>query len=110
MGVMKKASITGLGMSPEEERRRRMIKYTVAMSIRMVCIVLMLFVRGWWLALVAAGAILLPYVAVVIANNVMLRDDGGIERPGGVLRLSPTGPGEHPEDEGPTPDADGTRP
>lgn len=45
-----------------------MIKYSIAMGIRMVCIVLMLFVQGWWLLVCAAGAILLPYFAVVVAN------------------------------------------
>lgn len=45
-----------------------MIKYLVTMGIRIVCLVLMLFVQGWWLAVCAAGAILLPYFAVVLAN------------------------------------------
>ncbi|QEO15961.1 DUF3099 domain-containing protein [Agromyces intestinalis] len=61
-------TITSLPPSPEEERRARMVKYTIAMSIRVVCIVLMLFVQGWWLAVFAAGAIFLPYIAVVLAN------------------------------------------
>jgi hypothetical protein len=45
-----------------------MLQYTVAMSIRAVCIVLCVFVRGWWLLIPAIGAIVLPYVAVVLAN------------------------------------------
>ena len=45
-----------------------MIKYTIAMSIRVLCIFAMLFAQGWWLAVFAAGAIFLPYVAVVLAN------------------------------------------
>jgi hypothetical protein len=45
-----------------------MTKYMVTMGIRIVCLVLMLFVKGWWLAVVAAGAILLPYFAVVLGN------------------------------------------
>jgi hypothetical protein len=45
-----------------------MTKYLVTMSIRIVCLVLMLFVQGWWLAVCAAGAILLPYFAVVLGN------------------------------------------
>jgi hypothetical protein len=61
-------SVTSLPPSPEDERRKRMIKYLVTMGIRIVCLVLMLFVKGWWLALVAAGAILLPYFAVVLGN------------------------------------------
>ena len=64
----KAQSITSLGQSPEVERRSRMIKYTVAMTIRVVCIVAALFVQGWLMWLAFAGAILLPYFAVVLAN------------------------------------------
>jgi len=61
-------SITSLPQSPEDERRKRMTKYLITMGIRIVCLILMLFVRGWWLVIVAAGAILLPYFAVVLGN------------------------------------------
>ena len=65
---MKQQSITSLPLSPEAERHSRMVKYSIAMGIRVVCIVLMLFVQGWWLLVCAVGAIVLPYIAVVIAN------------------------------------------
>ena len=45
-----------------------MLKYTVAMGIRVVCIVLAIFVDGWLMWLAFAGAIFLPYFAVVLAN------------------------------------------
>ncbi len=61
-------SVTSLEMSPQEERKRRMIKYTIAMSIRVVCILLAMVVQGWLMWVLFAGAILLPYFAVVIAN------------------------------------------
>ncbi|MFB2556102.1 DUF3099 domain-containing protein [Herbiconiux liangxiaofengii] len=61
-------SLTSLPPSPDAERHARMIKYLITMSIRIVCLVLMLFVHGWWLAICAAGAILLPYFAVVLGN------------------------------------------
>ncbi|SDZ05428.1 DUF3099 domain-containing protein [Herbiconiux ginsengi] len=61
-------SVTSIPRSPEDERRSRMTKYLVTMGIRIVCLVLMLFVQGWWLAVCAAGAILLPYFAVVLGN------------------------------------------
>lgn len=89
---MRKASITTLGMSPEQERHHRVVKYSVAMGIRMVCIVLMLFSRGWWLAVFAAGAIVLPYIAVVIANTPT-RTAADVERPGGVVEIRPDEPG-----------------
>ena len=45
-----------------------MIKYTVAMSIRMVCIVLGVFSQGWLMWVFFALAVFLPYFAVIIAN------------------------------------------
>jgi hypothetical protein len=45
-----------------------MLKYTVAMTIRVLCIVAALFVEGWLMWLAFAGAIFLPYFAVVLAN------------------------------------------
>jgi hypothetical protein len=62
------SSITSLPVSPDAERRSRVIKYTVTMVIRVLCVVAMLFARGAWLWIFAAGAIVLPYIAVVIAN------------------------------------------
>jgi hypothetical protein len=47
-----------------------MIKYTAAMSIRVVCIILAVMVQGWLMWVFFAGAIFLPYFAVVIANAV----------------------------------------
>ena len=83
----KPTSVTELPLSPELERRSRMIKYTIAMSIRVVCIGLCLVVSGWWLLIPAAGAIFLPYVAVVIANNVSSRP-ARVRRPVGCVARS----------------------
>ena len=46
-----------------------MIKYTVAMSVRMVCIVLGVFSQGILMWVFFALAIFLPYFAVVVANS-----------------------------------------
>lgn len=51
-----------------DDQHDRFVKYTVSMSIRMVCIVLALVVRGPLQWVFIAGAVVLPYVAVVIAN------------------------------------------
>jgi Protein of unknown function (DUF3099) len=82
---MKQQSITSLPPSPEAERRARMIKYTIAMSIRVACIFAMLFAQGWWLAVFAAGAIFLPYVAVVLANVSGPSGGGEVLRPGNIV-------------------------
>lgn len=62
-------SVTSLGVSPEEERRSRMIRYSIAMTVRMICIVLAILVQGWLMWVCFALAIVLPYWAVVIANS-----------------------------------------
>lgn len=46
-----------------------MLRYSIAMAIRVACIVAVFPLPGWWKALPALGAILLPYLAVVAANQ-----------------------------------------
>lgn len=82
-------TITSLPPSPEAERRARMIKYTIAMSIRVACIFAMLFAQGWWLVVFAAGAVFLPYVAVVLANVSGPSRDNEVLRPGGIVPVTP---------------------
>jgi len=67
--LQKRQSATALEASPDEERRSRLIKYTVAMSVRMVCIVLGVVTQGWLMWVFFALAIFLPYFAVVLANE-----------------------------------------
>jgi hypothetical protein len=50
-----------------------MVKYLIAMTIRVICIVSAIFVEGWLMWLCFAGAIFLPYFAVVIANAQVSR-------------------------------------
>jgi len=85
--MAKPQSITSLPTSPSDERRVRMIKYSVAMGLRMVCIIAMLFVTGWWLILCVAGAILLPYFAVVIANVSAPPKRTNVEAPSSIVRV-----------------------
>lgn len=74
-----------------------MIKYSIAMGVRVLCIVAMLFVHGWWLVVCAAGAILLPYFAVVVANVHSDPRGARVVRPGGVEVYRPEGPPYQPE-------------
>jgi predicted tellurium resistance membrane protein TerC len=83
----KPTAITDLPSSPEAERRGRMIRYTIAMGIRMVCIALVIVVPDWWRLAPAIGAIVLPYFAVIIANNASRRPSGTVARPGSVVRV-----------------------
>ncbi|MET3902841.1 hypothetical protein ABIE35_001396 [Paenarthrobacter sp. 4246] len=62
-------SITDAAAAHSEDMRERMIKYAVAMGIRMVCIILIFVVDGWFKIIAIAGAVFLPWIAVVIANG-----------------------------------------
>ena len=62
-------SITDAAEAHSEDMRKRMIKYAVAMSIRMVCLILIFVVDGWFKIIAVAGAVFLPWIAVVIANG-----------------------------------------
>ena len=61
--------ITDARSAHTDEMHARMVKYTISMSIRMVCLFMLFFVHGWMLWVVVAGAVVLPWFAVVIANG-----------------------------------------
>jgi hypothetical protein len=66
--MSKPQSVTSVGQSPDEERRDRMKKYLISQIVRVICIILAVFVQGWMMWIFFAGAIFLPYFAVVLAN------------------------------------------
>ncbi|MFY8050250.1 MAG: DUF3099 domain-containing protein [Aquiluna sp.] len=66
--MAKRQSVTSLDLSPEQERKQRMIRYTIAMSIRTLCIILGVISTGILMWVFFALAIFLPYFAVVLAN------------------------------------------
>ncbi|MEY4398422.1 MAG: hypothetical protein RLZ53_998 [Actinomycetota bacterium] len=61
--------VTSIGEAPEVERKRRMIKYTISMTIRTLCVILVVFTTGVWQWIFGLGAVFLPYFAVVLANT-----------------------------------------
>jgi hypothetical protein len=61
-------SITTAAPGHSEDMHKRMVRYATAMGIRVVCIILLFFLDGWLKLLAVAGAVFLPWVAVVIAN------------------------------------------
>lgn len=81
------SAITSLPTSPDEERKARMVKYAVAMGVRLVCIGACFVTPGWWLLIPALGAVVLPYFAVVAANTVVTTRGREVERPGALLPL-----------------------
>ncbi|BDZ50589.1 hypothetical protein GCM10025867_28300 [Frondihabitans sucicola] len=91
-------AITTLPPSPDEERHGRMIRYSLAMLIRLICVILAFVIPfGWWTLLPAIGAVVLPYVAVVLANVGQEGARRTVERPGAVEVYRPENV-YHPED------------
>lgn len=62
-------SITDAAEAHSEDMHKRMVKYALAMGIRLVCLILIFVVDGWFKILMVAGAVFLPWIAVIIANG-----------------------------------------
>lgn len=62
-------SITAARAPHSDEIRDRIVKYSVTMGIRMVCIVLIFVFDGWYRLIPMIGAVVLPWFAVIIANG-----------------------------------------
>jgi hypothetical protein len=69
-------SVTQISISPDQDRRHRIKSYIIAMSIRTLCVILLVVVNGWLVWLFAIAAIFLPYFAVVMANNQANKSSG----------------------------------
>jgi Protein of unknown function (DUF3099) len=68
--------ITSAGTSPAEDLKMRQRRYVVSMTIRTLCFVGAVAVGDGWLRWVlVAGAVFLPYAAVVMANAPGGRED-----------------------------------
>ena len=91
--MAKSYSVTSAGVNPAEDRAHRMRMYFIAMSLRVVCVASLFWVRGWWVLVAAAGAILLPWFAVMVGNAVA---HGGEERPDAPEPLRLEGAGAEP--------------
>jgi hypothetical protein len=69
--------ITSAPESPQVERGSRERRYVISMAIRTACFIGAVVVGDGWLRWVlVAGAFLLPYVAVVMANSASPRVEG----------------------------------
>jgi hypothetical protein len=60
--------ITGAPRSHTDDLNRRVNRYLISMAIRTACVVLVFVVSGPLRWVFAAGAVFLPYIAVVFAN------------------------------------------
>jgi hypothetical protein len=62
--------ITDARTGTSDEMSARIRQYTITMSIRAACFISMIFVHGVFRWILFAGAVILPFVAVVAANQV----------------------------------------
>ena len=62
--------VTSAGVSAAEDRSHRMRMYFIAMALRVVCVVSLFWVHGWWIILPAVGTVVLPWFAVMVGNAV----------------------------------------
>jgi hypothetical protein len=71
-------TVTSLSVSPAEDRAYRQKVYLISMSLRVLCFLGSIFlpVPMQVRLILVAGAILLPYFAVVAANAARRRNDG----------------------------------
>lgn len=67
------------GLTPDQSGRAR--KYMISMAIRTACFLGAVVTTGWLRWALIAGAVLLPYAAVVIANagRERTRDEDGLQ-------------------------------
>ncbi len=93
--------ITGAASGFEADLRGRQRRYLISMGIRTVCFLLLVVTSGWLRWAFAAGALLLPYVAVVLANSgPRIEADLPLVAPGSARpalgSAPPIGPAEPP--------------
>ncbi|GAB2543541.1 DUF3099 domain-containing protein [Brachybacterium huguangmaarense] len=77
-----------LARSEDIARRRRI--YTIQMTVRLACLLLLPVLPGVWKAAALAGAIFLPYIAVLMANDA--RTGSAVEDDPGDLTATPPTP------------------
>jgi len=63
-------SITGASTPHSDDLDQRIGRYLVSMGIRTACVILVIVVQHPTRWVFAVGAVVLPYVAVILANNV----------------------------------------
>ena len=68
--------ITTASTSRQDEIAARQRRYVLSMSLRTLCFIGAVLTEGWVRWVLVAGAVVLPYVAVVMANARSTKSDG----------------------------------
>lgn len=84
--MAKRQSITNLPMSPQEDRHRRQVRYSIGFAIRFVCLISCVFLQGWFLLIPAVIAIGGPLVLVILANASSAVPETTAQRLGWIVR------------------------
>jgi hypothetical protein len=98
--------ITDAPQSPEQELRAREVRYVIMMSLRAVCVItgaILVMVRppwlGLWLVLCVVGAVVLPWAAVLLANDKAPRADAKLRNRFHKVDTPPPAPNALPQTE-----------
>lgn len=67
--------ITTASASRQDEIAHRQRRYVMSMAVRTVCFIGAVIADGWLRWVLVVGAVVLPYVAVVMANAVLSKSD-----------------------------------
>jgi hypothetical protein len=70
-------TITGAQRALSDEQTGRTQRYLISMALRTACFIAAIVVPGWPRWVLIAGALVLPYFAVVIANAGRENDEPG---------------------------------
>ena len=86
-------SITAARQGLRDDQAPRTRRYLVSMGIRTACVIGAIVVPGWPRWVLIAGAVVLPYLAVVAANAGRSRESSTVApvQPSPVPRALPSG-------------------
>ncbi|GAA1320048.1 DUF3099 domain-containing protein [Leucobacter albus] len=69
-GAQPSYRVTSAGVNPAEDRAHRMKMYFIAMTLRVLCVLSLFWVHGWWVIIPAIGTVVFPWFAVMVGNAV----------------------------------------
>ena len=72
-------NVTSAASSSTDDQDQRVRRYLTMMGIRVLCFGLVFVTSGWLRWAAVAGAVLIPYFAVIVANAVRPGQAGSIQ-------------------------------
>lgn len=81
--------ITDAQEGASADLKQRQIRYAITMAFRVACFISMVWVPSPWRWILLGGAVVLPYIAVIFANQADQRTDRTkVERGGREIESS----------------------